>query len=657
MEGQITDVQSSILQQADLIASKVSKTEFDALGQRVSAAETSITQTANQIKLLATKAELNALGDRVTAAEASIELTSESIKLMVKKTEFDALSQRVLEAETAIRQTSEEIDLKASKTELDNLGNIVSSNTASINIQADKITSLVSETNALGTKYTEVKQTADGLTTTVQGLNGDISRVENTANSISSTVSNLNGEVSNVKQTAQGLSVSITNLQGNYTQLQAEVDSLWSAVGDGEISVEDFRDALKDINDKVTANINAINKAQDTADAANGLATSHVTLIEQNAKAIQLQAARVQTDSSGNITNINTSALVLKADYASLFSTQVNEQGIAKTAQLSTYVTKNDLGNPYSGIDISADLINLTGKVTFSDLNSSAQSTINGKLSSSDFNTFKGTLGDLAYADMVGKAKLDSTVIEGGYIKTSLINANDLVIGSSQVDGLGALALKDGLTPADLGLSSWVSENTLMDALEGETIITGGYIDTKLINADEIIVKKFKADNNGCTYSIDSSGFKIKDGESTICELHASDFMSNLKFMDSDYFMSLHSYSIAFSKGSNSASLGYGGLNLESGSSIKGLAVGNVGSSLNYATDFHVSSSGTSTLPSASSCPGKVIFVKKKSGTLKVNNVYLAGGSSIQSSYSWSDTKARIFISDGSSWYEFYSGS
>lgn len=46
-----------------------------------------------------------------------------------------------------------------------------------------------------------------------------------------------------------------------------------------------------------------------------------------------------------------------------------------------------------------------------------------------------GTLGDLAYEDMVGIAKLDSTVIQGGYIKTSLIETGAIYIGYSNVTG------------------------------------------------------------------------------------------------------------------------------------------------------------------------------------------------------------------------------
>lgn len=55
--NRVTAAESNITQQAGLIASKVSQSTFDALGNRVTAAESSITQQAGQIALKVTSAE------------------------------------------------------------------------------------------------------------------------------------------------------------------------------------------------------------------------------------------------------------------------------------------------------------------------------------------------------------------------------------------------------------------------------------------------------------------------------------------------------------------------------------------------------------------------------------------------------------------------
>lgn len=47
--------------------------------------------------------------------------------------------------------------------------------------------------------------------------------------------------------------------------------------------------------------------------------------------------------------------------------------------------------------------------------------------------TLKSSLGGLAYESLVGLAKLDSTIIQGGYIKTSLLDTNAIVVSSNAV--------------------------------------------------------------------------------------------------------------------------------------------------------------------------------------------------------------------------------
>lgn len=70
-------------------------------------------------------------------------------------------------------------------------------------------------------------------------------------------------------------------------------------------------------------------------------------------------------------------------------------------------------------IKISASHVDITGAVTFDSFSQSLKNTINGKANSSD-------LGDLAKLDSVELAQLGTTIIEGGHIKTSLIDADKI---------------------------------------------------------------------------------------------------------------------------------------------------------------------------------------------------------------------------------------
>ena len=104
-------------------------------------------------------------------------------------------------------------------------------------------------------------------------------------------------------------------------------------------------------------------------------------------------------------------------------------------------------------VKISASKIDLVGKVTFAMLDSSTQTKVNGKLDTTTFNTFKGTLKGLAYKDTVLQAMKDETIIEGGYIKTSLIRTDLILSAGAQIGNfkIGAVGGASGnwLTVSD----------------------------------------------------------------------------------------------------------------------------------------------------------------------------------------------------------------
>lgn len=121
------------------------------------------------------------------------------------------------------------------------------------------------------------------------------------------------------------------------------------------------------------------------------------------------------------------------------------------TEEIKTGITVKENAISIFGKDVS-----LQGKITFSSLNSSLQSTINNKADSgdvtSDINSSKEDmakkLGYASYADMVSAATAGNTIIEGGHIRTSLIEADALVVktlNASNTDGVSTLVNKDGM--------------------------------------------------------------------------------------------------------------------------------------------------------------------------------------------------------------------
>ena len=99
----------------DSISSKVSQTDFNALGTIVETAESNITQNANNIALKVSQTDFNALGGRVGTAESTITQHSTAIASKVSQTTFNALGTRVSTAESTITQHATDIDLRVTK--------------------------------------------------------------------------------------------------------------------------------------------------------------------------------------------------------------------------------------------------------------------------------------------------------------------------------------------------------------------------------------------------------------------------------------------------------------------------------------------------------------------------------------------------------------
>ena len=123
-----------------------------------------------------------------------------------------------------------------------------------------------------------------------------------------------------------------------------------------------------------------------STDKADSLAYKYRTLFEQSEKLVKIAAQNFDKD--GNVLEesaiiteakynllisayfdengklINSSGLVTTANFANMFASAVNESGLVKKADITTFVTEDDVKGMISGIKLSADQITLEGLVT-----------------------------------------------------------------------------------------------------------------------------------------------------------------------------------------------------------------------------------------------------------------------------------------------------
>ena len=217
------------------------------------------------------------------------------------------------------------------------------------------------------------------------------------------------------------------------------------------------------------------------------------------------------------------------------------------------------------------------------------------------------------------------------------------------------------MSASTVGLPAWVTKDTVTKALEGESIISGGYINTSLINADSIITKQLvtDSDSNGYDVEVKDGHLHMKKDSHWAITINADDNVPAIWVSGTDgKSVGMTSDTLYYNYGSNkNISFSNGSLNLDYAATIKGFAIGNFHSStFTGTTDFAVAS-GTKTLPSSTIYPGKVIFVKcngsvtfKASGTDKI--VKWSSNSQVDSVSA--DGSSLFFISNGAGlWYGF----
>lgn len=165
-------------------------------------------------------------------------------------------------------------------------------------------------------------------------------------------------------------------------------------------------------NIKIKAGSTGYGNLEDKPDLSIYATNSELDILDDK---ISAQVTRVD-----NLTNrIDTAGWITTAYANKLYASKTLENG----QTIISYINQTA-----GSTTIHSSKINLQGAVSFTSLNSSLQSTINGKADSSE-------LGALAYKEAVEAAQLGSTIIVGGYLNTDYIKVNRIDANGARVGG------------------------------------------------------------------------------------------------------------------------------------------------------------------------------------------------------------------------------
>ena len=193
------------------------------------------------------------------------------------------------------------------------------------------------------------------------------------------------------------------------------------------------------------------------------------------------------------------------------------------TEEIKTGITVKENAISIFGKDVS-----LQGKITFSSLNSSLQSTINNKADSGDVTSVINSskedlakkLGYANYSDMVSAATAGNTIIEGGHIRTSLIEADALVVktlNAVNAKGINTLVDKEGITLTDSSTKNVLLKTEIIGtsaaSYAGSLVLKGGFSSGRFQKANLSAFSLTMSSDGGGTsdkYSINLSQYGLQ---------------------------------------------------------------------------------------------------------------------------------------------------
>lgn len=452
----------------------------DKLADAVIKLETRILQTEEYIKLLATKEYVDSeTGAIYTKYDAELSVMAEEISARVTEEQFATAQEAITLANNAA---------KAAQTAADNANQSVTSlNTYVDGAFADGIIT-EAEAKAIEKYLNTVNTSKDSVTATYTKLysntyldgaakTGLKSAKDVLDSSISALISSINTAIADGKTTASEKA----DVDKKFAAFNTAMSSFESAV---ETANKYIQDKLKDYTDTATNQVKV--KLESDLSVQAGQITGISTRVDN---------IRNEIDTAGwiNTTQGNT-----------LFAAKSLENGdniISYINQTATTTT------------IKAERIDLVGAVTFNMFNTDVKNTINNASSnaSSALSKANEALSDASSA-------WAKAVLAESAAGTASTNASKAIQDAATAisNASKAVSTAGSAQNAIDNLPSWSKEASIIQALTSATVIVNGYIKTSMIDVDNLYVKKLAAyEGNVGAFSLDAAGALVSYSSDT----------------------------------------------------------------------------------------------------------------------------------------------
>lgn len=315
-------------------------------------------------------------------------------------THENTISQHSSKISANEKAISFKVDSQAYTTDKENMTSKLDKNTSDISVMKGQIALKVEATDIENAK-SELEGTMDSK------INSAKSEIKITTDTISQNVSNLSQVVSTK---ADGSTVS--TLSNKVGSLETSVNGITSRVSSVETSMTTLDGKIQSQESRLSA-------------AEQKITDKSITSVVQESQFVKDMNGKISTNTS-NISKVEQTA-----------------------NSISSRVTALD--GKYTEIKQTVDSIDLTGKVSFSDLSTSGKTTINGG------NITTGTLD----ASKVTVTNLNASNIKSGKLSANYIDATNLSVKgellSGQINGIGGMKFADGavISSCESGVSGY----------------------------------------------------------------------------------------------------------------------------------------------------------------------------------------------------------
>lgn len=625
------------------------------------------------------------LDGKLTKHLSSFHVTAEKIDAMVSAT--DAINNTIKSAGWIT--TADGNKLWATISTVNAIDGRLTSHEASFHVTAQKIEGIVADITEQGTNYSKLTQTVSGISANVSDVAGKYSTLKIEVDSIRGIVGDGSG--------------------GTFSEFQQSIREITQRVTSVEGGLDKHEGSFHVTAEKIESLVTATNSLKGTVE-------EHSSAISQTSNRIDQFVQKITFDSKGNITNIDRAGLVTESNIATVFAQKVDPYGeIVRRAEISAFITEDEAGNLISNATIQADKINFTGKTIINGkfivdtdgnltLNTISVKNVNKPTdpfyidSNGVFHgkggTFSGSItatdGNLAGwiidVDSIHKNNVvlgaDGSIYNqngswylgnnnSGYLANSNITwdaSGDVVVNNMTANNgtfNGTINASSGRIGSDLYLhSSGISTNPnsqLVDFTDetsqfslSKPYYMHGVMENKYLNMLTIRPYCFKEGEPG--YSTSPAVLSISaaiEGRNKAIHVSAGECYFGDKCSFAGDMMIYGKLTTPSSRI----------LEIDAPVSTRGVNTRFItaSGSVNVHDDFLRFTSNvnvTMTMPSPSSCPGKVYYVKQTAGSVTfTNGPFVApNGWEMNNTYKLTGTYSMMLVSDGSSWFFFYCG-